>query len=281
MTVEITEASHALGAVVHGVDASGTIAARDWDRIERAFRRHYLLVFRCPELDEEAHLEVMRRFGPLALEGRDGALRPVGFVSNHRPDGTLGSNAASFHIDYGFFPHPYEVISLYGLEIPPSGTETWFVSGVAAAARLPLELRRRIKGLTARQAVDVRSPAGQAGVRVRLGRLDERYPHHVRPVLWPHRTTGEEILAVWEQQTDAILPLEPAQSTALIEELFAHLYQPAHRYVHRWQAGDLVIWDNHALQHGRPEVGTETPRTLRRVCVGQTQDLSIFAEAIV
>jgi taurine dioxygenase len=124
MTVEITEASHALGAVVHGVDASGTIAARDWDRSERAFRRHYLLVFRCPELDEEAHLEVMRRFGPLALEGRDGALRPVGFVSNHRPDGSLGSNAASFHIDYGFFPKPYEVISLYGLEIPPSGTET-------------------------------------------------------------------------------------------------------------------------------------------------------------
>ncbi len=265
---------------MRNVGRAQPVAAPDWDRIEQAFRRRHLLVFRGSQLSDEDHLAVMSRFGHIALEGRHGALSPVGFVSNHRPDGTLGSNAASFHIDYGFFPHPYEVISLYGLEIPPSGTETWFVSGVAGAASLPAGLRRRIEGLSARQAVDVRSTAGQAGVRVRLGRLDEHYPHQVRPVLWPHRTTGEEILAVWEQQTDAILPLEPAESTALIEELFAHLYPPAHRYVHRWQAGDLVIWDNHALQHGRPEVGTETPRTLRRVCVGQTQDLSIFSDVI-
>lgn len=75
--------------------------------------------------------------------------------------------------------------------------------------------------------------------------------------------------------------MEPAESTQLIEALFAHLYQPAHRYVHRWQAGDLMIWDNHALQHGRPDVGTDEPRTLRRVCVGETQDLSIFSDVII
>ena len=39
------------------------------------------------------------------------------------------------------------------------------------------------------------------------------------------------------------------------------------------------MWDNHALQHGRPDVGVESPRTLRRVCVGPDQDLSLFAAA--
>jgi taurine dioxygenase len=114
-------------------------------------------------------------------------------------------------------------------------------------------------------------------VRVREGRLDETYPHTRRPVLWPHRTSGEQILGVWEQHTDAILPLDPDASTALIEELFAHLYRPEHTYVHRWAPGDLVVWDNHAIQHGRPAVGTEVPRTLRRVVVGEPQDLFLFA----
>ena len=41
--------------------------------------------------------------------------------------------------------------------------------------------------------------------------------------------------------------------------------------------GDLVIWDNHAVQHGRPEVGDREARTLRRVCVGPEQDLALFA----
>ncbi len=114
-------------------------------------------------------------------------------------------------------------------------------------------------------------------MRVRKGRLDESYPHSLRPVLWPHRDTARPILAVTQQQTDAIVGLDPDASTALIEELFAHLYRDDHVYVHEWSPGDLVVWDNHAVQHARPEVGTEEARTLRRVCVGERQDLSVFA----
>jgi taurine dioxygenase len=155
-----------------------------------------------------------------------------------------------------------------------------FANAVAAAADLPADLRARIEPLQARAAVDVTSPEREAGVRVELGRLDESYPHAIRPVLWPHRSTGEPILAVWEQQTDALLPLPADESTALIRELFAHLYRPEHVMVHHWQAGDLLVWDNHALQHSRPDVGVEEPRTLRRVCVGVAPDLSIFAARI-
>jgi TfdA family taurine catabolism dioxygenase TauD/penicillin-binding protein len=88
------------------------------------------------------------------------------------------------------------------------------------------------------------------------------------------------ILGVWEQQTDALLPLEPEASTALIERLFAHLYRPEHVYAHDWEVDDLVIWDNHAVQHSRSEVGAEKPRTLRRVSIGEKQDLSIFAQRV-
>ena len=51
----------------------------------------------------------------------------------------------------------------------------------------------------------------------------------------------------------------------LLDELFAHLYDPAHMYEHTWQQGDLVVWDNLATQHGRPDVQFEGPaRTLRK-----------------
>jgi len=268
--------SRALGVLVEDFDVRHA-QAEEWAKLRRMlFEQHHLLVVRGPELSDDEHLEAVRQFGPIADEGF-GTPTLVKFVSNHRPDGALGSMAASWHIDYGFFEHPYHAISLYGLEIPPLGTETWFVNAILAAADLPDDLRRRVRGLRARQVADVASPVGEAGVRVRLGRLDETYPHFVRPVLWPHRVTGEQILGVWEQQTDAILPLEADESAALIEQLFAHLYRDDHVYVHHWQPGDLLIWDNHAVQHARPEVGTEHPRTLRRVSVGETQDLSLFA----
>ena len=62
-----------------------------------------------------------------------------------------------------------------------------------------------------------------------------------------------------------------------MRELFAHLYRADHVMTHRWAEGDFLVWDNHALQHARPEVGIEPRRVLRRVCVGVAPDLSIFA----
>jgi taurine dioxygenase len=276
--VEVERLTAALGARVTDVDL------RELDDVDRAalralLRDHHLLVFPGHELTDDEHVAVAAVFGPVAHEGFGDGRGPVGFVSNVRPDGTLGSTAASFHIDFGFFPDPYEVLSLAAVEIPAGGTETWFVSAVAAARSLPPTLRARATGLTARHAIDLACPAGQSVVRVREGRLTDGHVHARRPVLWPHRDTGDEILAVWEQHTDAVVELDPDASTALVEDLFAHLYRPEHRYVHRWRPGDLLVWDNHALQHGRPDVGVDAPRTLRRVCVGPTQDLSLFAAA--
>ena len=271
--MRITRLSPALGARVDDVQLGDDHPDSTWQALVDAFTEHQLLVFPAQQLDDVQHAAVARRFGPLALESGG----EVGFVSNHRADGSLGSRASTFHIDYGFGPKPYHALSLYGLEIPADGTETWFVSGLAAAQSLPHDVRKRVEGLHARHVIDVRSPLKETVVRWREGRLDESYPHAIRPVLWRHERTGTSILAVWEQQTDAIVELDPDDSTALLEELFAHLHRDEHRYVHRWQPGDLVLWDNHALQHGRPHVGIEHPRTLRRVCIGETQDLSMFA----
>jgi taurine dioxygenase len=274
--MELAAASPALGTRVHGVDLRTPLSPAEVVELRAALERSFLLHFPGQELSDGQHEEVLAQFGPVARE--DGGT--VGFVSNHRPDGTLGSGAARFHIDFGFTDAPYEYLSLYGLEIPPSGTVTYFANAVAAAADLPAGLRARIEPLEARAAVDVTSPEREAGVRIDLGRLDERYPHATRPVLWAHRHTGAPILAVWEQQTDALLPLPDEESTALIRELFAHLYRADHVMTHHWRAGDLLVWDNHALQHARPDVGVDEARTLRRVCVGVAPDLSIFAERI-
>jgi alpha-ketoglutarate-dependent taurine dioxygenase len=52
----------------------------------------------------------------------------------------------------------------------------------------------------------------------------------------------------------------------LLEALFEHLYAPEDKVLaHHWRTGDLVLWDNLALQHARPNVGIEGPtRTLRK-----------------
>ena len=59
---------------------------------------------------------------------------------------------------------------------------------------------------------------------------------------------------------------DPEESEALLQELFAHLYGPANTFEHAWRSGDLVAWDNLAVQHARGPVQQDGPtRTLRKV----------------
>ena len=60
-----------------------------------------------------------------------------------------------------------------------------------------------------------------------------------------------------------------AESDSLLEELYTCLYDPQHVYVHGWEPGDLLIWDNLTVQHARPEPRPGA-RTLRRYHVSET-----------
>jgi taurine dioxygenase len=66
--------------------------------------------------------------------------------------------------------------------------------------------------------------------------------------------------------TSEVDGVSPQDSEVLLESLFTHLYDPAHTWQHDWKKGDLVLWDNLAVQHARPTVKLEGPaRTLRKV----------------
>src|SRR3712207_4964518 len=74
-------------------------------------------------------------------------------------------------------------------------------------------------------------------------------------------------------QTARIEGLSQADSDTLLGRLFDALYDPTNVYEHRWNNGDLVIWDNIALQHARCDLTGMRPRRLQRIAVA---DKSFF-----
>ena len=144
---------------------------------------------------------------------------------------------------------PFELISLYGVHVDPEATPTRYASTGRAWATLPDDLRERVEALHAihgegEQAGDGEHHASHPGQRERSC---------TTPVGMPHPRTGEALLYVSEQQTRAITELAPAESDALLAELFTHLYSPANTLEHHWREGDLVAWDNLTIQHSRAD----------------------------
>src|SRR5207249_3743079 len=88
-----------------------------------------------------------------------------------------------------------------------------------------------------------------------------------------HPITGRDILFVNESFTRHVVGWSAADSRALLDELFAHLQDPAFRYRHSWQEGDYVLWDNAATQHLAVFDYDDLPRRLHRCGTDVVSDL--------
>lgn len=255
------------------VDPSA-LSDADAGQLRSLLDEHGLLVLRCPGLDPAEHLRFVGLFGPIYDEARDSSgLSHVSNVFGSFPTGRL-----LFHQDFAFTPHPHPVQSLYAEEVHGPVAPTLFVSNARAYDRLSPTQRAAWADLTAVHARDAtrKGNIDDEFVRVRLLLLPDgddpaRYPRAHHPVLNRHPRTGAPLLFVNEYYTSHILELPPAQGEQAIQDAHALLYAPEAIYSHEWQAGDLVVWDNIALQHARAEVRPETRRTLRRILVNGLQ----------
>lgn len=233
-------------------DLSCDLDSQDQARLCDLLSRHKLLVCRDQQLTREDQNRIMGYLGPVLPAERE-----------HRElalDGDFGSAPIAYHSDLLFTPSPYPRISLFALDVDEGLSSTRFVSGISACAALPVQLRNRLEGLHAISIV----PQVQTHRAIDPDASSVMRSHR-HPVLSAHPVTGETILLPTEMQTARIEGLSLADSEALLHELFGYLYQPDRVHEHVWHRGDLVIWDNHALQHGRDDQSARRVRRLRRV----------------
>jgi taurine dioxygenase len=251
------------GVEVLHFDMLNARSPEEIDALRKAFDKHQLLLFRCggQRLPPERQVEISSWFGPLIANGDDGGQWTVLHNEN-----LAGSMRLPFHCDFSYTDSPCSGISLHAVELPPDGATTAFVSSVDAWARLTPGEQSKLRTLTLHhrhlsKAVSV---------------LPEFNADH--PVRLEHPRTGEPLLFVTEYHAHRILELEPAESDRLIAQLFAHLYAGEHVYVHRWELNDLIVWDNLAVQHARPQAAEpgDGARAMQRVALGEAS----FAELV-
>jgi taurine dioxygenase len=246
--------SDAPGLTAENVDALRT----RWDA------RHLLLIpgteLSGAALTGEQQLAFAGRFGRLICERR-----PWGYVSNVRADAVVREGALLFHSDFAFTASPVEGISLHALDVPADGSPTVFADACGAVSRLPAELRARLEPLTVLNWFDFGQPQDEHQPESRLSPGSPRFAH---PVIGKHPRTGAAVILANQMHSDRFLEVSPAESEELLKALFEVLYDPAHLLVHRWRQGDLVLWDNIALHHGRAAPPGDAARTLQRITLG-------------
>ena len=222
-----------------------------------------ILLFRDQMLDHEQQLDFTRRFGPLAQTGLLGRHAPAGYpdifrVTNIKTDGQRSEteNAAQqWHSDQSFLPVPARASLLRCVFAPQFGGDTLFANMYQVYEALSDGLKATLEGLRASHTLFSSRTLATAGRKpfssVQEEEL-ERFKATFHPVIRDHQDTGRKTLYVSEQMVDHFEGWSVADSTPLLDYLFALSARPAHTYRHRWQPGDVIMWDNRCTMHYAP-----------------------------
>lgn len=263
-----------LGAEITGVDLSAPLGDALFAQVASAFFDNQVVVFRGQRLQPAQQIAFTRRFGELErhvrkesrLDGHPEVL-VVSNVVDHsgRPIGV--QDAGRFwHSDLSYKAQPSLLSALYALELPVLDGrvlgDTGFASCAAAYEALAPEMKRRIGDLKAvhsyryyrsKNAGAQRDDAARGGRKVHehvpsAAQLAS-VPDVASPVVRTHPVTGRKALFVNEAHTSHIVGMDPGESAALLGELYRQIVRPEFSYLHRWQPGDLLMWDNCSTQH--------------------------------
>ena len=272
--MKLTKLAPALGAEVGGVDLAQPLDDARWRDIEAAWHAHSVLVFRSQTLDDLQQVAFAARFGELAHTLKDyegGKVHPaLMFVTNEKRDGkyvgALPDGEMFFHSDMCYLERPLSAAMLFAIALPPEGGNTVFAGMYAACQALPTELRAQVEGKRARHSYEPGYSTSNVQMRMQAP-ASPRAHSFAHPVIRTHPATGRKALYVNRLMTECIVGLPRAESDALLLRLFEHQERPQFQYEHRWQVGDLVIWDNRCTLHARRDFPATHLRKLRRVAV--------------
>lgn len=286
MLFEIRPLSDVCGAEVIGLDMTKPLDDAAARRVEDAFDRHKVLLFRAQPLSARQLADFSAQFGVLQQHVQRAYQHPevpeVVQMTNRKADGTYDEVGAArgaaartrdgWHSDLSFDPKPAKATLLHSVEIPSSGGNTCFADTTAVYQALPEAMKRRLNGLTAEFVY------GQARRNKLAAKAAEALDAEARaktiaihPVVARHPKTGAPGIFLNPYTGQRIMGLEPEESEALIEELTDRIEDEAVRWEHVWGVGDTLMWDNRGglLHSGRIDYPlNENRRFIRTTVMG-------------
>jgi taurine dioxygenase len=250
----ITPLSRHTGAEVRGVDLREPVDDALRARLNRAFVDHSVLVIRNQKLSAPEFLQAMQIFGEAFPQHNPRFQVPecpmIHYISNQDrfEDGTVYIPGEGYHTDHSNDVKPPKATALHAVKLPGSGGDTQFINMCEAYAALPNDMRARIDGLKARHVYQSRHSA-----RKLMGLPDEKRKAMaasvVHPLVRTHPESGRRAIYINPIRIEEIVGVEEPEALSLLDALLAHSTQLRFEYRHKWQAGDVVIWDNRCLMH--------------------------------
>lgn len=241
-----------------------------------------IMLFRGIGTSSERHLALSRCFGKLEVHPVESIrledhpeIISLSSVGDNEPiihyfDGEPIAGMIPWHSDLIYMPTPCRGALLRMVEKPSRGGQTGWIDTAAAYQALSAATRQRIEPLEARFdfVADICEMRFGRPEKLRHGSMGTtpfpEFPPVAQPLVWTHPESGKKSLNVSPVQLVSVIEMDEAEGDALLEELVTHTTDGRFTYVHDWELGDMVLWDNWRTMHSAFGTPLECEREVQR-----------------
>jgi alpha-ketoglutarate-dependent 2,4-dichlorophenoxyacetate dioxygenase len=282
MPISFRQVGPCLAAEVSGIDIAKPLTPAEVAAIHEGMDKYAVLVFRGQPIDDEQQLAFTRSLGEIEEAIGTGLRAPHEYrlpttfadVSNLDKDNkpfarddrrrlfSLGNRL--WHSDSSFKIVPAKYSLLHCRSVVSKGGNTEFADMRAAYDALDEENKAQIENLVCEHS--------QMFSRQVLGFAD--FTDEERKRLTPvrqrlvrtHPTTGRRSLYL-SSHAGTIVGWPVPEARDFLRDLNEVAIQRAFVYAHKWQLGDLVMWDNRQTMHRVRPFPAHEPRDMRRTTI--------------
>jgi taurine dioxygenase len=292
--LSIKPLSETIGAEIQDLDLSKGLTKEQSKEVLKTFLKYQVLVFRNQHLTPEQYIQFGRYFGelePFFLSEYNLPEYPNIYVlSNVKKNGKfIGRYGAGmhWHSDHTYQEAPASATFLYAIEVPPEGGDTLFINNYLSYENLSEHRKRQLDGLKAIHHYQTQEHLYTAednlSEQMRRKIIDhletvqtstqpkKQVPDVLHPIVRTHPVTGRKALYLNEAMTIGIEGMSPQEGHKLLQELCTETVKTVPIYRHKWQVGDVVVWDNPSVMHSGTYTDPKYPRIMYRLTTQGTK----------
>lgn len=242
------------------LDKAALLSGKHGPAIRALLVERGALVVRGAHLSDDELRTVARTLGDLRLggakRGSDGKVLSEGDggVLKVSLDPEVNPEYARFlpgnflwHMDGTYEEMPPFATLFMPWRLSREGGDTMFASTYAAYEGLSADEQARLAKLRAVHTMPAALFPAMRQCTPEEFAVWSSYPQRSHPLVWQHRSGRKSLVlstsAAW------IEGLHPAESHDLLQRLILHATQEKYTYRHKWQEGDLAMWDNTGAMH--------------------------------
>ncbi len=296
-----------VGIEISGFDINEPLSDEITTELKSLWLEHGIVLFRGQDIDPEKQIEFSRVFGPLAshpLKATVSNEYPELFVLVNEPEkekfmtatykGQEIVNRLDWHMDLHYTGKPNHGAILRSVVCAEQDGLTGFGDLAKAYDALDDDTKTLLEALEVVYAFSMQRrhmrfadlegyEPGPYSPRNPAQMDFPDFPEVIYPAVVTHPTTGRKVLEICELMLDRIhaphrAGLSNDEALDLLQSLVDHIRKPEFHYFHRWEPGDIILWDNWRAMHCATGTPPGTERLIHRTtiegdaCLGRVLD---------